>query len=59
MYLAIAVLAFGVLAGCSGSESSQSGDPSKQIDTKAKPVGPHPGMSVGGGGTSKPKAEPQ
>jgi hypothetical protein len=48
---AIVLLAFGVLAGCSGGDPAGGGtDTSKQIDASAKPTGPKPGVHAGGGG---------
>lgn len=53
-----------VMMGCGGGDDAASGgDPKKQIDAKATPTLPRPGMSVGGGapsaGAGAAKAEPQ
>ena len=64
----LALLVAGILAsmmvGCGGGDDAASGgDPKKQIDAKATPTLPRPGMSVGGGapaeGAGAAKAEPQ
>ncbi len=54
-----------MIVGCGGGDETAQGggDPKKQIDSKAKPTLPRPGMSVGGGapatGGGSAKAEPQ
>ena len=53
-----------MMVGCGGGDDAASGgDPKKQIDAKATPTLPRPGMSVGGGapaeGAGAAKAEPQ
>lgn len=65
----LALLVAGILAsmmvGCGGGDEATQGggDPTKQIDSKATPTGPRPGVSVGGGapaeGAGAAKVEPQ
>lgn len=65
----LALLVAGIIAsmmiGCGGGDEAAQGggDPKKQIDAKATPTLPRPGMSVGGGapsaGAGAAKAEPQ
>jgi hypothetical protein len=54
-----------MMVGCGGGDEAAQGggDPTKQLDSKATPTGPRPGVSVGGGapaeGAGAAKVEPQ
>jgi len=60
----LASILVSMMVGCGGGNNAAGGgDPKNQIDAKAKPTLPRPGMSVGGGapaeGAGAAKAEPQ